>query len=242
MKKLSFLLAVLFLVLSACSGDKTNDAVGVAEDKPEESSVPEKVNMDDKFGLTTREILSLNLLNSESDSFSEVRSFELQDGMTVDTVVNSYGNIRLLVYYLSSESYPSGIIVRNSAPGSSAVTEKSTELLAKIEVAFDNDISDVIDAVHDEGEEYALTGFIFNDELKSDSLPTTLSTLTETDFFSSDSNVEFYQKAITKADHRGLYETVNKHIIDNDANENDSAHEILKIIEPVIYSILYLFH
>lgn len=230
-----FLLITFLLVfgLVACSDSESDDVVDVTKEKPGESSDPEKVNLDDKFGLTTEEILNLNLLNSDSDSFSEVKSFELQDGMTVDTVVNSYGNIRLLVYYLSSESYPSGIIVRNSAPGSSTVTENSSELLAKIEVALDNNILDVIDIIHDESEEYALTGFVFNDELKTDLLPTTLSNLTETDFFSSDSNVEFYQKAIEKAGYKGLFETVNKHITDNDANEFDSAHEILKIIEPI---------
>lgn len=233
MKRLSFLLVVLFLILSACSGDKSDDTVDVTEGKSGKTSEPEKDNSDDKLGLTTEEILGLHLLNSDSDSFSGVKSFELQDGMTVDTVTNSYGNIRLLIYYLNNEKYPSGIILRNSSPGSSAVTEKGVDLLAKIDAAFDDEITDAIDIIHEENKEYALTGFVFNNELKINSLPTTLSDLTNTDFFSSNSNVEFYQKAIQKADYKGLREIVNKYISEEDANEYDSAHEILKIIEPV---------
>lgn len=230
LRKYLLLIVPLILLLSGCGKGDTSTVTKEKEtssNNVEEKEEKNELDIDKKLGFTTQDILNLELFKDESDK--KLRSYQLENGLKVDTMNDEHGTFRFFAYYKDDSEYPSALLLKNNGNNK----DLSVNTLDTLYVEFSDELKDVTEVVKDENDEYYMTGFIFNEELEYDTLPKSLSEITDDDFFLKDGNVEFYNKAINNGDYKALYDKILTYINGNEVDEFDSAHEILEIIEPV---------
>ncbi len=236
MKKFILLIVGISLFLSAC-GDNANKEErssnhpkeenndSQTEEVAAEESKETKIDTEKKLGLKTEDIFNIDLFEGQEDT---LQSFEYEN-MKIDLIDSDYSTFRMFIYYVNDAEYPSALILRNNG--------KNKELGSEtIDLLYNNLDIDVKHLTKQTGRgevDYSLVGLIFNEEVITNDLPVDVKDIVDNDFFLNEENVTYYKDALNKAEYKEIYDRVTSYIDDNDISENDSANEIIEILEPI---------
>lgn len=206
------------IVLRANEGSRSEASAAEENDEP-------TIDTEKKLGLKTEDIFNDELFEGQEDT---LQSFEY-DNMKIDVIDSEYA-FRMYVYFVDNAEYASGIILRNSGNNKDLSQETFDFLYEQMDEGTRNASRQFKRADDD----YYLIGIIFNGEIDIDNPPMEVSEIIQSDFFLDEENIEFYERALNRAEYKDIYDRVTSYIDENgDIQESDSAYEIKGILEPI---------
>jgi len=225
------LLIITFsLMLSGCGNkDASTDTKeeGVIDNEVEEKAEESELAQNKKLDFTTQDVMGL-------DSFKDVdsenlRTYDLEDGMKVETMQGTNIYLRFFVYYLNDSEYPSAFFLTNTNNDKGLNFEVLDEVYAK----YNDEQIENIDVLEDDTDDYHVAGFIFNEEIGHSELPFSLSEMTEDDFLLKGIDKKEFNKLNDSADYKELIKIADEYIEENEVNDYDSVNDVMAILEPI---------
>ncbi|MCL2559761.1 MAG: hypothetical protein FWE07_04675 [Turicibacter sp.] len=182
------------------------------------------------IGLTTEDVLSLI---EDIETFDHLQTFELEN-MTVNTLINEDGNIRMFTYYLNGDDYITAVAFRldDNARHSVVVVadDMISEITAHLYEALPMDLYGPLLRGNETFGEYRVFLVICTSEIAVEDLPWTVDEVGQFEATSMVADEEVMRQIAeyTMALEFGnIVDLAEDYIANNDPTEDDVAHDIL---------------